>query len=285
LREIIERYGADVVSECIAAFRKRAAKLMRSRIAGIPDGRYEGIAYVDSDGIRDEPLKVDLRKEGTELFFDLSKSSPPCIGPMNSVLRLPGNLPRGEAPFPDLPINEGTFEPIHIKDPDDTFLYAKYSRLVSGCAAEVSQRTCEAAALVEAVPDLCWAAPAGTVGNLSLGGFDPQRGRRYVMYNLSGGGYGGSVLCDGMSNGCSTTGNAATTPVEVLEQYYPIIVEHYQLRERSGGAGWHSISPGPRCSAPSCASRRRSTDPHPAGALRSGSSVTARRLSASDPFQ
>ena len=58
------------------------------------------------------------------------------------------------------------------------------------------------------------------------------------MYNLSGGGYGGSVLCDGMSNGCSTTGNAATTPVEVLEQYYPILVEHYRLRERSAGPGW-----------------------------------------------
>ncbi|MGE3990202.1 hydantoinase B/oxoprolinase family protein [Pseudorhodoplanes sp.] len=241
--EIIERYGVDVVSGCIDEFRKRAAQLMRARIAMIPDGRYEGIAYVDSDGVKDEPLKIhiDLRKEGTELYFDLSQSSPPCAGPMNSVLATTKSAIYLAVKhlFPELPINEGTFEPIHIKDPEGTFLYAKYPSPVSGCAAEVSQRICEAvfSALVKAVPDLCWAAPAGTVGNLSLGGFDPQRDRRYVMYNLSGGGYGGSVLCDGMSNGCSTTGNAATTPVEVLEQYYPIIVEHYRLRERSAGAG------------------------------------------------
>lgn len=242
--EIIERYGVQVLSDCIEEFRKRAAQLMRSRIATIPDGRYEGIAYVDSDGIKDEPLKIhiDLRKEGTELYFDLSQSSPPCAGPMNSVLATTKSAIYLAVKhlFPDLPINEGTFEPIHIKDPDGTFLYARYPRPVSGCAAEVSQRICEAvfSALVKAVPDLCWAAPAGTVGNLSLGGFDPQRNRRYVMYNLSGGGYGGSVACDGMSNGCSTTGNAATTPVEVLEQYYPILVEHYRLRERSSGPGW-----------------------------------------------
>ena len=36
-------------------------------------------------------------------------------------------------------INAGTFEPLHIQDPEGTFLYAHYPRPVSGCAAEVSQ--------------------------------------------------------------------------------------------------------------------------------------------------
>src|SRR5439155_10276521 len=53
----------------------------------------------------------------------------------------------------------------------------------------------------------------------------------------SGGGYGGSVDGDGLTNGCSTIGISKTQPTEVLEQHYPVLFERYALRERSGGAG------------------------------------------------
>src|SRR6185312_10453209 len=141
--------------------------------------------------------------------------------------------------FPELPINAGTFEPLHIAEPEGTFLYAKYPRPVSGCAAEVSQRIAEAvfAALVKAIPDLLFAAPAGTSGNFALGGHDPAKGRNYVMYLISGGGYGGSRALDGIANGCSTIGISKTTPLEVVEQYYPVLFEEYALAEGSGGAG------------------------------------------------
>ena len=64
-----------------------------------------------------------------------------------------------------------------IIEPEGTFLYAHYPRPVSGCAAEVSQRIAEAvfAALTKAIPDLLFAAPAGTSGNLGVGGYDPER--------------------------------------------------------------------------------------------------------------
>ena len=141
--------------------------------------------------------------------------------------------------FPEVPINAGTFEPLHIAEPHGTFLYAKYPRPVSGCAAEVSQRIAEAvfAALVKAIPDQLFAAPAGTSGNFALGGFDPLRQRNYVMYLISGGGYGGSRSLDGIANGCSTIGISKTTPLEVVEQYYPVLFEEYALAEGSGGAG------------------------------------------------
>ena len=119
------------------------------------------------------------------------------------------------------------------------FLYAKYPRPVSGCAAEVSQRIAEAvfSALVKAIPQQLFAAPAGTSGNLCVGGYDPKRDRNYVMYVISGGGYGGNAATDGLSNGCSTIGISKTTPVEVMEQYYPVLFEEYSLHEGSGGAG------------------------------------------------
>ena len=57
------------------------------------------------------------------------------------------------------------------------------------------------------------------------------------MYVISGGGYGGSAHGDGISNGCSTIGISKTTPIEVMEQYYPVLFEEYSLHEGSGGPG------------------------------------------------
>ena len=216
---------------------------MRAKIKEIPDGLYQGKAFVDSDGVIDEPLCIDMkvRKQDTELYFDMSGSSPPCLGPMNSVIATTKSSVYLAIKhiFPDVPINAGTFDPLHIKEPEGTFLFAKYPRPVSGCAAEVSQRIAEAvfSALVQAIPQQLFAAPAGTSGNLCVGGYDPIRERNYVMYVISGGGYGGNAATDGLSNGCSTIGISKTTPVEVMEQYYPVLFEEYSLHEGSGGAG------------------------------------------------
>jgi len=240
---LLDRYGKDTVEACIGELRARAEQQMRAKIATIPDGDYHGVAYVDSDGIVDEPLKIDMKivKQGTDLHFNMSESSPPCLGPMNSVIattRSSVYLAMKHI-FPEVPINAGTFAPLHIEDPEGTFLYAHYPRPVSGCAAEVSQRIAEAvfAALTPALPDQLFAAPAGTSGNFALGGNDPKTGKGYVLYLISGGGYGGSMEGDGLSNGCSTIGISKTTPIEIVEQRYPVLIEQFSLHEGSGGAG------------------------------------------------
>jgi N-methylhydantoinase B len=244
LTALLDRYGADTVEAAIKELRLRSARQMRAKISRIPDGTYEGHAIVDSDGVVDEPLHIRVKVTKTpadDLVFDFAGSSPPCAGPMNSVIAttLSSVYLAVKHVFPEVPINAGTFEPLHVIDPEGTFLYARYPRPVSGCAAEVSQRIAEAvfSALVQAIPDELFAAPAGTSGNLALGGHDPARNRSYVMYVISGGGYGGNPQSDGISNGCSTIGISKTTPIEVMEQYYPVLFEEYSLHEGSGGPG------------------------------------------------
>jgi len=245
LTALIDRYGEDTVKTAIAELRERSARQMRAKIATIPDGVYEGASVVDSDGVVDQPLhiKMKITKAGERLTFDMTGSSPPCRGPMNSVIATTKSAIylAIKHVFPDVPINAGTFEPLDIVEPEGTFLYARYPRPVSGCAAEVSQRIAESvfAALTKAIPDRLFAAPAGTSGNLGVGGFDPVRGRHYIMYLFTGRGYGGSYEGDGLSNGCSTIGISKMPPVEVLEQYYPVLFEEFALAEGSGGAGEH----------------------------------------------
>ncbi|QPC86139.1 methylhydantoinase [Mesorhizobium sp. NBSH29] len=245
LTEILDRYGDNTVVAAIAELRKRAAEQMRAHIATIADGIYCGEAFVDSDGVVDQPLEIRLaveKKDGV-LTFDFTGSSPPCVGPMNSVLAttLSSVYLAMRHIFPDVPISAGAFEPLVVKRPEGTFLDAHYPRPVSGCAAEVSQRIAEAvfAAMVRALPDKVTAAPAGSSGNFALGGHDPGRNRDFVMYQISGGGYGGNIAHDGLSNGCSTIGISKSPPVEIMEQLYPVLYRHYALREGSGGAGKH----------------------------------------------
>ncbi|WP_048644930.1 hydantoinase B/oxoprolinase family protein [Nitratireductor soli] len=243
LGEVLDRYGDDTVRQAVAELRGRAATQMRALIAPIPDGVYRGEAYVDSDGVVDAPLTIALaiEKKGDTLTFDFAGSSPPCAGPMNSVLAttLSSVYLAMRHIFPEVPLSAGAFEPLIVKRPEGTFLDAHYPRPVSGCAAEVSQRIAEAvfAAMVKALPDKVTAAPAGSSGNFALGGSDPARGRDFVMYQISGGGYGGNADHDGLTNGCSTIGISKSPPVEVMEQAFPVLYRRYALREGSGGAG------------------------------------------------
>ena len=245
LTRLLDRYGDDTVRAAIAELRVRAAEQMRAGIREIAPGTYAATAYVDSDGVVNEPLEIRLTitATGEKLIFDFAGSSAPCAGPMNSVLAttLSSVYLAMRHIFPDVPISAGAFEPLEIIRPTGTFLDAQYPRPVSGCAAEVSQRIAEAvfAALVEALPERVTASPAGSSGNFALGGSVPEEGRNFVMYQISGGGYGGWSGGDGISNGCSTIGISKAPPVEIMEQAYPVLYHRYALREGSGGAGRH----------------------------------------------
>lgn len=245
LNALLDRYGDDVVKAAIAELRVRSNTQMQALIEEIPNGNYSSTAWIDSDGVVNQPLEIRLKIKKTtgHLQFDFSESSPPCMGPMNSVLAttLSSVYLAMRHIFPEVPISAGAFTPLEILQPKGTFLDAEYPRPVSGCAAEVSQRIAEAvfAALVEALPHRVTAAPAGTSGNFALGGFDPETGRDFVMYQLSGGGYGGNADHDGLANGCSTIGISKAPPVEIMEQNFPVLYHRYALREGSGGAGQH----------------------------------------------
>ncbi len=245
LNELMDRYGDGAVTEAIKELRGRAAQQMRAFIATIPEGTYKSTAWIDSDGVINKPLEIRLAitKADTDLIFDFEGTSPPCEGPMNSVKATTYSsvyLAMRHI-FPEVPMSAGAFQPLSIMGIDNTFLDAHYPRPVSGCAAEVSQRIAEAvfAALVIPLPDRVTAAPAGTSGNFALGGFDPAHDRNFVMYQISGGGYGGNAEGDGLSNGCSTIGISKAPPVEIMEQAFPVLYHHYALHEGSGGAGLH----------------------------------------------
>ncbi|MCD4853128.1 hydantoinase B/oxoprolinase family protein [Arthrobacter sp. AK01] len=242
LTELLDEYGVDTVNAVIAQLRDRSETQMRSYISDIPDGLYTFVEIMDNDGITDEPLRVDARLtiRGDEMDIDFSHSSAPCTGPMNSVkaATISSTLVAIKHVFPDIPINSGIMAPLNFNLPETVFLNAQPPRPVAGCAAETSQRiiTAVMGALASAVPEMVPAGSSATVNNLSMGGTD-EDGSQYVMYVFLGGGYGGHLQGDGLSNGCSLMSIGRVQSIETLEQRYPVRFNRYGLRDGSAGLG------------------------------------------------
>ena len=71
----------------------------------------------------------------------------------------------------------------------------------------------------------------GTMNNVSFGD------ARFTHYETIGGGQGACPDGPGPSAVHVAMSNTLNTPIEVLEREYPLLVERYAVRRRSGGAG------------------------------------------------
>lgn len=242
LTRLLDKYGVTMVRRCVDELEKRSAQLMRSFLKEVPEGSYNYREYLDSDGVVDEPLSIhlDMTVKDGRVHFDFSQSSPPCKGPLNSVLSTTqaAVFIAVRHLFPDLPINAGCFRPFSFNIPPTTFLNAAFPRPVSGCGAEVSQRLVDVVlgAFSQAIPDRVPATAFGTVNNFTAA-FEIPGGGTSIMYLFNGGGYGGSRESDGLTYACPTTSIARVQEIEVLERVYPIRFLRFAIREGSAGAG------------------------------------------------
>ena len=243
LKKVVAEYGSTLMLKGINHLLTQSAKLMRQRISEIKPGTYRFEDAMDNDGIEAKPLwiRLDLTVKKDKLILDFSRSSGFCSGPLNSVISATtaAVFVALKHIYPNIPTNAGCFEPIEIIAPDTIFLNASYPRPTSGCASEVSQRVVDVVfgAMAQAIPERLHGAPMGTSLNLTIGGYDPVGKYRYVFYFYSGGGAGGWLGGDGISNACTTVGLAKTPPIEVCEQQMPVLFEEYALRHDSCGAG------------------------------------------------
>jgi N-methylhydantoinase B len=129
--------------------------------------------------------------------------------------------------------------PIHMIVPEGSIVNAKHPAPVAGGNVETSQRIVDVllGALAQAVPDRVPAASQGTMNNLSIGGWDPERQRGYAYYETIGGGMGARPDRDGVDAIHTHMTNTMNTPVEALEFAYPFRVRRYGIRRGSGGDG------------------------------------------------
>ncbi len=243
LGELVDRYGEATITEAFTELKARAARLMRARIAELPDGRISAEDFLDNDGVTDTPLKiaVDLTVAGDRLTLDFSRSSPACRGPVNisRATTIAACYVALKHIFPDVPANAGVLEPIDFVVPPGSILSVEAPKPTCGYT-ETIMRLIDVLfqAVAEIAPELAYGCAYGTINALSLAGYRAN-GDRWVMFSFFGGGHGGHAKGDGLNHGNAPISTSTIPPVEVLEAAYPVLFRQWALRPDSGGPGTH----------------------------------------------
>jgi len=243
LDELLDEYGAEIVSAALVALGDRAETLMRLELSGLPDGRWEATDYLDNDGITDValPIKVTLEIKGDRMVLDFAGTAPVTAGPVN--IAYPTAVATAYVAikhiFPDLPANAGVMRPIDVRVPDGSLLSAEFPAPVGGYT-ETILRMIDVifSAASQAAPDRVVANAYGTINALSIAG-KRANGQRWVMFSFYGGGHGGSIESDGLNHGNAPISTATIPPMEILEAAYPVMFRQWALRPDSAGAGAH----------------------------------------------
>jgi N-methylhydantoinase B len=243
LIELLDDYGDARIAAAFRQLADRAEALMRAEIVALPDGRYSFDDFLDNDGVKDEALRIalDLTIAGDRLVLDMSRSSPPCAGPLNISIAttVAACYVALKHAFPDVPANAGVLRPVEVIAPPTTLLGAEAPRPVAGYTETILRLIGVIfGALGQARPATATAAPFGTINALALSG-QRENGTRWVMFSFFGGGLGGNPASDGLHHANNPISTATIPPVEILEAAYPVMFTQWALRPDSGGAGEH----------------------------------------------
>lgn len=239
---VARRYGPAAMRAAGEAILDQSEQAMRAAIRAMPDGAYEFEDWVDDDGITDEALRirVTLTVEDDEATVDFTGSSPQAAGSVNCTL----NMTKSAVYFSVMSAagghfaaNSGCYRPIEVIAPLGTVVNCRHPAPVANRMA-TGHRVVNAVmgALAQVVPDRIPAAYYGVSYVYTLGA-ERDDGARDVYLEIEVGGWGAHPEGDGANAFSAGFHNLANSPLEMIENAYPVTFTAYGLTPDSGGAG------------------------------------------------
>jgi N-methylhydantoinase B len=249
--ELLAEYGRATVEDACEELMNYSERMLRDRIAELPDGVYRATGYVD--GFADDPdperrllpVKVAVTIEGDTLTVDLTGTAPqvaekainmPLLGTVDIAVYVTlRSILLDQATHEDMPQNSGLVRPIRIvaergSMANPVFPAATIARF---CPGNVVADT-----LMHALSPICGDRVSAGVGNLKVIAYSGLNGEQYWVYmDISEGAYGGMLERDGIDAMDTLYANTRNNPVEDIEAHYPLRVRRYELRTDHGGAG------------------------------------------------
>ncbi len=230
LEQMAAERGASGLAAAMADVITYAENRTRAEIERIPDGVYRATDLLEArDG--DLELRLEATVSGSDIRFDFNGSS----GPDSGNLNCPRAVTESACFFairvltdPDIPASSGAWRPVEVLVPEECLLNAAPPRAVVAGNVETSSR----------VADLCLSAfglaqGQGTMNNLTLGN------EGFTYYETLGGGQAASEEADGPSAVHVAMSNTLNTPIEAMENEFPLRAGQYSVRRGSGGSGRH----------------------------------------------
>ncbi|WP_025850505.1 hydantoinase B/oxoprolinase family protein [Paenibacillus ehimensis] len=244
MAEVVRKYGPDYFAECTDALLDYAEQLMRAGIRTLPEGTYTFEDYLDDAGANSDtpiPIRAAITIEDGTAKVDFTGTSPQVPGPLNMTYS--GLLTTafycfkavaGQSIF----ANHGIYRALQVTAPEGTIVNCKLPVPV-GQRIDTAQRVVDVilGALAQVAPDRVLAACNSVVTSAIFSGTNPKTGNYFVYLETIAGGAGAHSRGDGLSGVQVHMTNTSNLPVEALEREYPVLVERYQLRTDSGGAG------------------------------------------------
>ena len=247
LSELIDRFGIEWILSTVDYLIDYTERRFRSEIEKWPDGTYEGVSYLDSDGLETRNIKFQVAvtvKDG-DLKIDFTGSSPQAPGPVNSpiantwsmvFIALSCMIPE------DIPKNEGIFRPIELIAPEGSIVNPREGAANGICtvhpAAEINEAI--SLALSQAIPHKVghsWEKKAQPY----VSGINPRTGKRYLnmCWVTANSGQGAAYGVDGWGGlPCAKSGMAYMT-VEATEVEFPqFILEREFVIDTDGPGKW-----------------------------------------------
>ncbi len=249
VKALLKRYGLDTFRDHVAYLFDVTEKMVRKEISQIPDGIYPGESIVYYDGIHEgSRMKINLNVavKGDEITFDYTGSDPQTEGFVNAPYAATASavlLTFLMLINPDIPHNDGILRPIHIVNPEGSFLNARYpaattfGNSITGPNADAIMK-----AFSNALPERVTAGWNRFLG-FTVTGRDPRKDRSYVdiLFLALKGGSGGTYLADGYDHigliNCA--GGILAQDYEMFEIHDPhFLIKHEYLPDSAGAGQW-----------------------------------------------
>jgi 5-oxoprolinase (ATP-hydrolysing) len=226
LREMTAHYGLDVVHAYMRHVQDNAEEAVRRVIGVLKDGAF---AYeMDNGAVIRASIAIDRASRSAVVDFAGTSAqladnfNAPAAVSMAAVLYVFRTLVDDE-----IPLNAGCLKPLDVRIPEGSMLKPRYPAAVVAGNVETSQ--CITDALYGALGLM--AASCGTMNNFTFGN------ERYQYYETVAGGSGAGPDFDGTDVVQTHMTNSRLTDPEVLEWRYPVLLESFEVRAGSGGAG------------------------------------------------
>jgi N-methylhydantoinase B len=244
VQDLVRELGIAPAQTLFGTLLDNAERQVRARIAEIPDGTYQFTDYLDNDGVElDRRLQITatVTISGDRFRVDFTGTSSQARGPLNAVpsstLSAVYYCVKAIAD-PEIPNNGGCYRAIDVVLPEGTLVNPRWPAPVNARTATVKRITDAIfGALHQALPGRLPAANSGELVVMSLSGYLPGTGRRFITSELGAGGMGARPGKDGVDAIETDATNCMNLPAESVELDFPIRINYWRLRTDSGGAG------------------------------------------------
>lgn len=249
VQALLERYGVETFRTHVEYLFDSTEKMIRNEIMGIPDGTYHGESLVFYDGIHEGSrmtINLAITVKGEEIIFDFSGSSPQTEGFVNAPAAATASavlLTFLMLINPDIPHNDGIMRPIHIINPEGSFLNARFPAATTfGNSITGPNSDAILKAMAQALPERVTAGWNRFLG-FTMTGWDPRKNRSYVdiLFLALKGGSGGTWMADGYDHigliNCA--GGILAQDYEMFEIHDPhLLLKHEYLKDSAGPGRW-----------------------------------------------